>query len=90
MFITNPDGFVAVRYYQTLPHVVGVGGERNRTEYAFVVQNNLCIGWVRPEDVNKVIAITKNCCGNNHKQIYFPATQQQVEVWNGTRIRYSD
>jgi hypothetical protein len=81
--ITSPDGLVAIRYYQTLPHVVGVGGDKSRVEYAFVVKNNICIGWVKPEDVDKVLAVTKNCCGNNRKQVYFPATEHQFGVWSG-------
>jgi hypothetical protein len=70
--ITSPDGLVAIRYYQTLPHVVGVGGDKSRVEYAFVVKNNICIGWVKPEDVDK-----------NRKQVYFPATEHQFGVWSG-------
>lgn len=83
--VTDENGNIAVRYYQTLPHVVGIGNPK--TEYAFVVRHNICLAYVRPEHKDQVLGITKHCCGNNRKQVYFLADQKQVDIWNGIRVR---
>jgi len=82
-YIYNAENLVAIRYYQTIPHTIGVGGE----EFAFIVQHNICMGWIPPEKVDQVLAIKKNCCGNNRKSVYFVATQYHVDIWSGVRVR---
>jgi len=84
--ITNENGDVAIRYYQTLPHTVGIGSNP-KTEYAFVVQHNICLSWVKPEHVDQILGITKQCCGNNRKHVYFLAEQRHVDIWSGIRVR---
>lgn len=75
--ITNEQGQVAIKYYQTIPHVLQVGGK----EYAFVVRARLCISWIPQEYANTVLAIKKRCCGNNSKSVYSYATEQMVNIW---------
>jgi len=85
--ILDAEGNVAIFYYQTIPHVVGVGANSDKHEYAFVVKNNYCLAWVRPEDVDRILAITKSCCGGNRKPKYALATQYHVDIWSGIRVR---
>lgn len=85
--ILDASGNVAIRYYQTIPHVVGVGSNSDKREYAFVVKNNYCLAWVKPEDVDKILSITKNCCGGSRKPKYQLANQYHVDIWSGIRVR---
>lgn len=75
--ITNTEGKVAIKYYQTIPHVLQVG----KREYAFVVRARLCLSWIDPEQVSSVLKITKICCGNNRRTVYSYATEQMVNIW---------
>ena len=81
--VYNENGEVAIKHYQTLPHVLGVSG----IEYAFVVQHNICLAWIQPEDVDRVLSLKKTCCGGSRKPKYISATQIQVEIWEGKRVR---
>jgi hypothetical protein len=78
--VTNEAGDVAIRYYQTTGRYVQLP---NHHEYVFVSKRNICLAWVKPEDVDKVLEITKTCCGGNRNKVFFPATQQQVNIWTG-------
>jgi hypothetical protein len=69
---------VAVCYYQTIPHTIKVID----TEYAFVVRNNICLSEVKEEHADKVLNITKICCGNNKKKVYRRATETDIRRWN--------
>ena len=64
--VINDQGQIAVSYYTTIPHVIGV----MKTEYAFTVSANLCMAWINPEHVDAILRIKKNCCGNNSKTVY--------------------
>lgn len=64
--VINEQGQIAVSYYTTIPHVIGV----MKTEYAFTVSANLCMAWINPEHVDSILAVRKNCCGNNSKTVY--------------------
>lgn len=76
--ITNDSGQVAIKYYQTIPHVLRAGGK----EYAFAVQAKLCLAWIDAEHVDTVLAIKKICCGNNAKTVYRPASESDVRQWS--------
>lgn len=84
--IKNENGDIAIRYYQTLPHVVGISG-KPKIEYVFSVQHNICLSWVKPEHIDQILNIKKHCCGNNRKQVYFLAEQRHVDIWSGIRVR---
>ena len=71
------DGKVAIKYYQTIPHVVGVSG----VGYAFVVHANICLGWVNEEHANTVLSLTRQCCGGSRKHTYFYANESDVRRW---------
>ena len=75
--ITNEQGQVAIKYYQTIPHILRTGGK----EYAFVVRARLCMAWIDASQVDKVLQIKKNCCGNNSKTVYSYANEQTINIW---------
>jgi len=77
----NEQGQIAIRYYQTVPHVVSAG----KTEYAFVVQHNICLAWINPEHVNTVLAMKHRCCGDNYNQAYFICNDLNVKLWKDGR-----
>ena len=61
--VTNDDGWVALKRYQTINKIVKVGGE----EYLFFTKANICLAWIRPEHVESVLNIKKICCGGSRK-----------------------
>lgn len=82
MAVTREDGWVAVKYLQNVPHVIRIGGDTKYEEYAFVVQHNVNITFVRPEHLDKVLAIKKHCCGNSSSPKYRLANEQDVRLWS--------
>ena len=68
----------AICYYQTIPHVIKVAD----TEYAFAVRHNICLSEVKDEHVDKILGITKVCCGNNKKKVYRLASETDIRRWN--------
>ena len=82
MPVTNEDGWVAIKRYQTIPRMVTIGDD----EYVFTCQHNICMSWIRPEHVDQVLAVTKMCCGGNRKPMFLYAQPLDVHRWqNGGR-----
>lgn len=79
--VTREDGWIAVKYLQNVPHVIRIGGDINYEEYAFVVRNTVNITFVRPDHLDKVLAIKKHCCGDNNNPKYRLASEQDVALW---------
>lgn len=82
--ITNDGGHVAIRRYRQTGKLIKVRGNA----YAFVVQHNVNLTWVRPEDVDAIVALKeKACCGKKRAgNVYGLANQIDVNVWlYGTR-----
>lgn len=82
--IVNAEGHVAIRRYRQTPKVIRVGANG----YAFVVKYNVNLTWVRPEDVDAIIAMKeRGCCGKKRAgNIHGLANQIDVNVWSyGTR-----
>ena len=74
---TNENGEVAVAYWNTIPHVVSV----MKHEYAFVVRANICLAWVQPEHVERLLAIKKDCCGGSKKRAYRLENEDNTRRW---------
>ena len=68
---------VAICYYQTIPHIIQVVD----VTYAFSVKNNICLAYIQSEHVDKVLNMTKTCCGNNKKKVYRRATEVDERRW---------
>jgi hypothetical protein len=79
----NEHGWVAVKHYQTIPHSVSINGY----EYAFIVRCNICFSWIRPDDLDKLFAIKRHCCGDSYNPRYRLATEQDVRIWTGVSER---
>ena len=78
--IKNEQGQIAISYYQPIDRVVMVG----ETRYVFITKRAVSLAWVNEEDVEKILAITKSCCGGRIRAVYRYATPSQVNVWSGT------
>lgn len=81
--VINSAGEVAIRYYMTIPHHIQVNGR----DYVFVVNANICLAWVNPLDVDKLLAATKVCCGGQvNSGIYKLCDETHARRW----LRISD
>ncbi len=76
--ITNDDGWIALKRYQTINKIVTVGGE----EYLFYTKANICLAWIRPEHVGAVLNIKKKCCGGNTKSQFRYANENDARRWS--------
>lgn len=80
----NDKGEVAVRYYMTVPQFLTVNGH----EYVFNVNANICMSWVHPDEVDRILSTSKVCCGGQVRQdIYRLADETQVRRWLGISDR---
>jgi hypothetical protein len=75
--ITNDEGWVALKRFQTINKVVEVGGE----SYLFFTKANICLAWVRPEHVEAVLNIKRECCGGSRKPMFRYANESDVRRW---------
>lgn len=75
--VTNDDGWIALKRYQTINKVVAVRGE----EYLFFTKANICLAWIRPEHVDQVLNIKKVCCGGSRKPKFRYASDADVRIW---------
>lgn len=76
---TNQDGWIALRYYQSTQ--VLVQKTPSRHDYVFVPQANISLAWIRPEDVDNILARKKGCCGGHKRNSYLYANENDVRQW---------
>lgn len=84
--IKNSSGDVAMTYYQNTGYHAQLG---NGHEYLFVTHRNVCMAWVKEEDVQKMLAVVKTCCGGNTRPIFRLSSQQEVNLWTGSGDFYA-
>lgn len=75
--VTNESGQVALKRFQTINRLVSVDG----TEYVFHTQNNICLAWIQPEHVGRVLAVQRVCCGGSKKPMFTYASEVDVKRW---------
>ena len=75
--ISDENGNIAIKYYQTIPKIVKVGG----SEYLFQVRANICMAWIPEEYGNIILAKTKVCCGGNKRKVFRLANENDVRRW---------
>ena len=75
--VTNADGWIALKRYQTINKLVTVGDE----QYLFSTRANICMAWVRPEHVNQVLSLKKVCCGGSKREQFRFANEADVRRW---------
>ena len=63
------DGLVAIRHWSSNPS--------DYTTPSF----NVSLGWVKKEDLPKILAIRTRVCCNNTRQKYHLATELDVRIW---------
>ena len=80
MFVTNADGWVALQHYNSNPRTVQI----DDVYYVFTPQHNVSLAYVRPEHVDRILAVlTKscNCNGGRKRAEFLVASQVNVNVW---------
>ncbi len=75
--VTNDIGWVAMTYYQPAPKQVQVGN----ITYSFDVKAAISMAWIRPEHVDAVSTMTKQCCGDTKRRIFRFANEDAVRIW---------
>lgn len=75
--ITNDQGWVALTYYQPMPKQIEVGN----TTYLFDVKAAISMAWIRPEHVDTVLEIRKQCCGGSKQRVFRYANEDAVRIW---------
>lgn len=75
----NQDGWIALKYYQ--PQQVLVTRTPSRHDYVFVVQANISLAWIRPEDIDNILARRKECCNGHKRLTYLYANEADVRRW---------
>lgn len=82
--ITNDAGEVAIAYHQPADAFIDESRMPSRTGYAFITKRGMVsMSWVKPEDVEAVLAIRASCC-NGQKRSFAYATEGQVGAWGGS------
>lgn len=71
----NDAGQIAVKRLRQNPKRVDVG---HKKFYLFAPKNNICLAWIDPEDVDKILAMRRNCCGNSSKPEFWLASETDV------------
>jgi len=82
--ITNEAGDVAMTYFQNTGKHMRIG---DGTEYMFAVNRNVCMSWVDPNHVDRILATTRKCCGNQSKRVFRLSSQQEVNLLTGVGVR---
>lgn len=80
--VVNESGEVALRWNMLTGKYVKV----HQNEYLFVIKANISLAWIKPEDVDAVLAIRKVCCGGNVTQTCHLASELDVKRWLGISI----
>ncbi len=75
--VRNAQGEIAMRYKQQQRVMVKCGA----VYYVFSMQNNICLAWVKEEDVPCILAVKGGCCGEKRAGVIQFATETQARRW---------
>jgi hypothetical protein len=79
--VVREDGFIAVQHRTTNGTNFMVGGQA----YIFTPRNNVCMGWVAPEHIDRVLGeMARICCGQRGKK-FFLASLINVNLYETGR-----
>ena len=80
--ITNGQNEVALKFYQPQARVlVPANTTPTQTDYVFLCKANITLAWVKPEDVDNLLARKKTCCGGNQRPRFLHANEDDVRRW---------
>lgn len=77
--VVNAAGEVALRWNVLTQKLVSV----HKREYLFVIKANIALAWVKPEDVEAVLAIRTTCCGGTRNISCHLASELDAKRWLG-------
>ena len=77
--VTDENGNVAIQHYNA--NGANIHIEATGHDYVFTTQYNVALAWVRPEDVNSILAVrTRVCCGKTGAK-FLVANEMNVKIW---------
>lgn len=83
--VTNEDGWVALQHWNSNPRTVQI----DTVYYVFAPQHNVSLAFVRPEHVDRILAVEEkscNCGGGRKRNSFQLATPINYSIWRtGTR-----
>ena len=68
---------VAIRYYQTVRKPVKVGQDL----YIFYPKANISFAWVKPEHVDRILALKGGCCNHKRSGVFRRASEDDIRRW---------
>jgi hypothetical protein len=77
--MVNENGEVAIRWNVLAPKQVQIG----QTLYRFDIKANISLAWVKPEDVDRMLAVRVSCCGGTQNQSCHLANELDAKRWLG-------
>lgn len=75
--IEDANGNVAIRYYQPGKIITKCG----QVTYIFVTYANICMTWVKPDDVPCILNKKGGCCGQKRPGIFTYANASTARRW---------
>lgn len=81
--VTNENGKVAIRYYQSENKFVKIG-ESAEHQYLFETRAaGISLAWVNASDVDAVLKIMKGCgcSGGSQHPMFHLASEMDVKIW---------
>ena len=82
MTVKNDAGQIALKRLRTNPKLVQLGTD---TFYQFSPRYNICLAWVDPEDVDRILSMKRDCCGSGGKRQFWLASESDVFRYNTGR-----
>ncbi|MFA6982215.1 MAG: hypothetical protein WC243_04325 [Patescibacteria group bacterium] len=80
--MVNELGEVAIRWNVLTPKQVNLGTKT----YYFNIKMDISLCWVKPEDIDKILAVRVSCCGGTMNQSCHLANELDVKRWLGISI----
>lgn len=77
---TNEAGEIALRHHPISNSRIFVSGLKSGNQYVATVQANICMVWVKPEDLQQVLKKKGGCCNKNRKLFNY-ANENDVRQW---------
>lgn len=78
--VTNDVGQIALKHHQ--PGRVLVPNNPSGKDWVFITEANICMAWVDPIDVPRILELKANpCCGEHRKKLFTYANESDVRRW---------
>lgn len=89
MSVNNGQGQIAVVSTRQASRILVEARRYNLSQdYVFSIRGGTTLAWVEPDDLDKVLAISHQCCGHRRRRPSFrPATLQEAKRWDTSMLQ---